>query len=191
MNMKAVCVLVGILSAIVGHGQVLTALGGEVSPGKTGHIRLEWAGLVQEEHLALDVEAEGYFTFFGLPSVGSSNSGSSVLLFMIHPNTPAGLHNIKITLASKGAPIASCVAQVDVDRKCAVESIVLSEERENAVVLHSNTGNTTVDIGVALLSPGTSFKAKYQRSGVHEIDVHATAQEWDSTYTLSLKKRFD
>lgn len=188
--MKAVCVLVGVLSTIVGHGQVLTALGGEVSPGKTGHIRLEWAGLVQEENLALDLEAEGYFTFFGLPSVGSSNSGSSVLLFMIHPNTPAGLHNIKITLASKGAPIASCVAQVDVDRKCAIESIVLSEERENAVVLHSNTGNTTVDIGVALLSPGTSFKAKYQRSGVHVIDVHATAQEWDSTYTLSLKKRF-
>ncbi len=188
--MKAVCVLVGILSTIVGHGQVLTALGGVVSPGKTGHIRLEWAGLVQEENLALDLEAEGYFTFFGLPSVGSSNSGSSVLLFMVHPNTPAGLHNIKITLEGRGTDITSSIAQVDVERKHGIESVVLEEQRESAEVLHSNTGNTTVDIGVALLSPGTSFKAKYQRSGVHEIDVHATAQEWDSTYTLSLKKRF-
>jgi len=164
--MKAVCVLVGILSTIVGHGQVLTALGGEVSPGKTGHIRLEWAGLVQEEHLALDLEAEGYFTFFGLPSVGSSNSGSSVLLFMVHPNTPAGLHNIKITVEATGVPIASCVAQVDVERKHGIESVVLSEQRESVEVLHSNTGNTTVDIGVAQLSPGTSFKAKYQRTGL-------------------------
>lgn len=188
--MKAVCVLVSILSTIVGHGQVLAALGGEVSPGKTGHIRLEWAGFVQEEDLALNLEAEGYFTFFGLPSVGSSNSGSSVLLFMVHPNTPAGLHNIKITVEATGIPIASCVAQVDVERKHGIESIVLSEERESAEVLHSNTGNTTIDIGVAQLSPGTSFKAKYQRTGLPEIDVHATAQEWDSTYTLSLKKRF-
>jgi len=188
--MKAVCVFIGVLSTIVGHGQVLTALGGEVSPGKTGHIRLEWVGLVQDENLVLDLEAEGYFTFFGLPSVGSSNSGSSVLLFMVHPNTPAGLHSIKITLAGKGTQIASCIAQVDVERRYAIESVVLSEERESAEVLHSNTGNTAIDIGVAQLSPGTSFKAKYQRSGLPEIDVHATAQEWDSTYTLSLKKRF-
>ena len=174
----------------LGQSMELRAVGGTVLPGAVGHISLQWENLVSVAPVDISIDAEQNFTFMGLPSVGSTSQGSSALLFMVHPYTPSGSHPVVVELKSSDRSIAECTAIVYVDERPGIESSLLLEQRDRVEILHTNTGNTTIELGSETLPPGTSIRAKYYPEQSREIQVFAVSEDWDSSYTVPLKKRF-
>ena len=167
----------------------LNAVGSHVLPGAVGHISLQWENLVSVTPVGISVDAPGHFTFMGLPSLGSTSQGSSALLFMVHPYTPQD-HHIVIELEGDDQSIAQSTVIVDVGKRYGIESSLLLEQRDRVEILHTNTGNVDIELGSETLHPGASIRAKYYPEQAREIQVFAASKDWDSSYTVPLKKRF-
>lgn len=174
----------------LGQSVELNAVGGTVLPGAVGHISLKWENLVSVAPVDISIDAEQNFTFMGLPSVGSTSQGSSALLFMVHPYTPSGSHPVAVELKSSDRSIAECTAIVNVVERPGIESSLLLEQRDRVEILHTNTGNTAIELGLETLPPGASIRVKYDPEQAREIQVFAVSEDWDSSYTVPLKKRF-
>ena len=182
--------VLGLSRVGLGQSVELNAVGSHVLPGAVGHLSLQWENLVSVTPVGISVDAPGHFNFMGLPSLGSTSQGSSALLFMVHPYTPSGAHHMVIELEGGDRPLAQCTVIVEVGKRYGIESSLLLEQRDRVEILHTNTGNVDIELGSKTLNPGASIRAKYYPEQAREIQVFAVSEDWDSSYTVPLKKRF-
>lgn len=182
--------VLGLIRTGLGQSVELNVVGSHVLPGAVGHISLQWENLVSITPVDISVDAPGHFTFMGLPSLGSTSQGSSALLFMVHPYTPSGAYHIVIELKGDGRSLDQCTVVVEVGKRYGIESSLLLEQRDRVEILHTNTGNVDIELGSERLRPGASIRAKYYSEQARKIQVFAMSEDWDSSYTVPLKKRF-
>lgn len=161
-----------------------------VKPGSIGHLSFHWGDLPENQVIELSIEATKDFTFISLPNMENAKVGSSTLLFMVHPFTAMGGHEITLTLSSAEGFYAKCSSVIIVESRPAIESTVLIELRDQTEILHINAGNIPLEIEGIILDPGASFRANYPRDQNSFISVYASAADWDTTYTFFLRKRF-
>lgn len=161
-----------------------------VKPGSMGHLSLRWEDIPDDQTVELSIDAVEDFSFISLPSIGNAKSGTCALLFMAHPYTSAGRHEITLTLNNAQGFNARCTSVITVLQRPAVESTLLVELRDHIELLHINAGNIPVEIEGVVLLPGTSIRANYPREENSFISVYSSAGDWDTTYTIFLRKRF-
>ena len=161
-----------------------------VKPGSIGHLSFHWDDVPENHAIELSIDATEDFTFISLPNIENAKAGSSTLLFMVHPFTAMGGHEITLTLSSAEGFYTKCTSVIIVESRPAIESTVLIELRDQTEILHINAGNIPLEIEGVVLDPGASFRANYPRDQNSFISVYASATDWDTTYTFFLKKRF-
>lgn len=161
-----------------------------VKPGSIGHLSFHWDDVPENHAIELSIDATEDFTFISLPNIENAEAGSSTLLFMVHPFTAMGGHEITLTLSSAEGFYTKCTSVIIVESRPAIESTVLIELRDQTEILHINAGNIPLEIEGVVLDPGASFRANYPRDQNSFISVYASATDWDTTYTFFLRKRF-
>lgn len=161
-----------------------------VKPGSIGHLSFHWDDVPENHAIEISIDATEDFTFISLPNIENAKAGSSTLLFMVHPFTAMGGHEITLTLSSAEGFYTKCTSVIIVESRPAIESTVLIELRDQTEILHINAGNIPLEIEGVVLDPGASFRANYPRDQNSFISVYASATDWDTTYTFFLKKRF-